>query len=289
MIDVIWYNASRGNWDSGLLCSIFDKHPDVFIQHNDKKSSCWFEKAIVIVVGCPDIEQLRKFLTGIQHGIVILTSEEDSFFDYKAAIPNHFEIWTQYYSECKGGDSVPKNNINTRLLLGAPNRLKDYKINRHLPKKYLWSFVGQSQNPMRSACIDVLRTLPNGFLHVADSFGGAENGIEYQEYLDIMCQSVFVICPAGSMCVDSFRLYEAMECGAIPITNARAPRDAKDFNYWHEIGIKNVLIQIGDDWQDLEFVLRNSRDLEFEVEVENKWYFDYKQNLEQKLLDYASK
>lgn len=276
MINVIWYNACRGNWDSGLLCSIFDAHPDKFIQHNSKPN-VYCNHAIVIVAGCPEIIPLRNYLESIPVGIVILTSEEDSFFDWKKAIPPHLKIWTQYYSP-------NKSEIKERLLLGPPSRLKDYKINKHLPKKYLWSFVGQVQNPFRQACVDVLKTLPDGFIHVAEMFGGVgDTGMEYQEYLDIMCQSEFVICPAGSMCVDSFRLYEAMECGAIPITDVRAPRDHSDFNYWKEVFPENCLITTK-DWSRLPDALK----MGMLMYPSNIWWDMYKLDLQNKLLHAAN-
>jgi hypothetical protein len=208
------------------------------------------------------------------------------YFNWQYAIPDHLDVWTQYYSPST------KSDIKTRLLLGPPSRIKDFKINKQLPKKYLWSFVGQVQNPFRQQCVDVLRTLPDGYLREVELFGGhGANGMEYQEYLDIMCQSKYVICPSGSMCVDSFRLYEAMECGAIPITDRRAPRDPDDFNYWDNVFDVNNVWWV-DSWIELEiprqtviskfvFDLSPSRD-------NNDWWLVYKKDIEQKLLRYAN-
>lgn len=282
MLPVIWYGACRGNWDHGLMMEIFGKHPDKFQQVNvSTDPTVWLGimKAIVIVSGKPNVLELRHWLEEYVHsGIVILTSEEDSYFDWKAAIPAHMEVWTQYYSP-------NKSEIKTRLLLGPPSRIKDYKINKHLPKKYLWSFVGQVQNPFRQQCVDVLKTLPDGFLHIAEAFGGEKNGIEYQEYLDIMCQSHYVICPAGSMCVDSFRLYEAMECGAVPITDRRAPRDPDGFNYWHHvIGGMPPIAQVI-NWQQLPGFLEYKNPSE---DYLNAWWYIYKHEFETKLLNAAN-
>jgi hypothetical protein len=269
---VIWYNASKGNWDSGLLCSIFDKHPDKFEQHNSKEL-IYPDKAIVIIVGRPDVNEVSYYLNQLNEATVILTSEEDAYFNWKA-LPQRHEYWTQYYHPNKSG-------IATRLLLGAPNRIKDYKINLDLPKKYLWSFVGQVQNPSRQQCVDVLKTLPDGFLHIVEAFGGQGNGIEYQEYLDIMCQSKCVICPSGSMCVDSFRFYEAIECGAIPITEKRSPRDSKDFDYWLECGIPDKFVRV-ESWKQIS----NLTDTNFDdmKTLSLNWWNGYKQELENKLL-----
>lgn len=275
MITVIWYDQAFGNWDHGLIDSIFTKHPESFVYHNSKEL-IYPDKAIIIVTGKPAIEPLRKYLDSIKSGLVILTSDEDAYFDWQNAIPKHLQLWTQYYSPSKSG-------ISNRILLGAPKRIKDYKINTHLEKKYLWSFVGQSQNPFRQRCVEVLQGTPDGFLHIVPQFGGGDGGVEYQEYLDIMCQSKYVICPAGSMCVDSFRVYEAMECGAIPITDMRAPRDKEDFNYWTEVYPKNNFIQVA-NWDNgfLTEVFKNG------WPFNNDWWTVYKIELENKLLSLCS-
>lgn len=278
MIDTIWWNRSRGNWDSGLIAEIFDKHPDVFIQHNTEMVPA-FERAIVIVVGKPSTGPLRSYLETLKSGLVILTSDEDAYIDWRNAIPKHLDVMTQYYNQ------EFKSEIKERILLGPPTRIKDYKINKHLPKKYLWSFIGQVSNPFRQQCVDVLKTLPDGFLQICDMFGGYGNGgMEYQEYLDIMCQSSFVVCPSGSMSCDSFRLYEAMECGATPITDVRSPRDLPSFNYWESCYPDNTIPKVSSGW--------DKRIMDFMLEWRpcgfNMWWPDYKYQLEQKLLNIAN-
>jgi hypothetical protein len=277
MIPVIWYKGCRGNWDAGLLCSIFDKHKERFPQTNTTEFPA-LTRAIVIVAGRPDPEELHDHLLKLHSGVVILTSEEDSFFNWQAAIPKHLGIWTQYYSP-------NKEALQERILLGPPNRIKDYRINSHLPKKYAWSFVGQVQNPFRQECVEVLKNFKHGFLHVAEMFGGVgTTGMEYQDYLDIMCQSKYVICPAGSMCVDSFRLYEAIECGAIPITDRRAPRDHEDFNYWDSVYPEHDIVTVS-SWKNLGYfleVLEGGK-----IHASNYWWTDYKDELEKKLINLA--
>lgn len=281
MIDLVWWDRMKGSWDSGLLRQTFEKYPEIFREHNSKEL-IFPERAIVIVVGKPEIAPLRAWLETLKSGLVILTSEEDAYFDYHAAIPEHLEIWTSYYHACKA-------DIKERILLGPPSRIKDYKINTHLPKKYLWSFVGQMQNPFRNKAVNILKgllegdgELSNGFLHRAPMFGGQVDGIEYQEYLDIMCQSKYVICPTGSMCVDSFRFYEALECGAIPITDRRSPRDEWTFNYWYEtIGDRAASIIWVNDWEELPELLRDN------PTRSSEWWETYKAELTLKLLNYA--
>lgn len=284
MIDVIWWKGSLGNWDHGLLNSIFDSFPTKFRQVNTNHWVIPQGRAIVIVSGKPDVAELREYLMRVESGIVILVSDEDAYFNWEAAIPSHLEVWTQYWHPSTKGE------IENRILLGPPIRIKDYKINRHLPKKYLWSFVGQVQNKFREECVEVLKTLPDGYLQICSMFGGyGENGMDYQQYLDIMCQSRFVICPAGSMTADTFRLYEAMECGAVPITNVRSPRDSQGFNYWNEVYFKHNLLTIN-DWDELPLLLDQGGPVtNLPIIIRNEWWFKYKEELTLKLLNESNK
>ncbi len=284
-INVVWYNQSKGNWDSGLLRTIFDKHPDLFIQHNFK-GWAHFDRAIVIVVGKPEVAPLRECLDTLKSGIVILTSDEDAYFDYKAAIPPHLEIWSQYWTQ-------DRPEIKERLLIGPSSRLfygeggVEYKNNSgFLRRDYLWSFVGQVQNPFRQECIKTLLTLEGGFLQVVQMFGGnGENGMDYQAYLDIMCRSKYVICPSGSMSVDSFRLYEAIECGAIPITDMHCPREKDGFNWWRQV-VPDADIMMVSSWSDLNQDWFKEPFYEERLK-KNSWWKKYKEQLESKLVHAA--
>lgn len=282
MINVIWYKRSRGNWDSGLLCSIFEKNLGMFNQINELEFPEDINRAIVIVTGKPDPQELYGHLSKLAMGLVILTSEEDAYFDWRTAIPQHLETWTQYYSP------ITKEGIKERMLLGAPNRISKYKFDPTQPKKYLWSFVGQVQNPFRQACVEQLeKDKAKGFLQIVEYFGGeGKNGMDYQEYLNIMCQSKYVICPAGSMCVDSFRLYEAILCGAVPITDRRAPRDPKNFNYWNAVLPGHEVVYV-DDWSEFLKVMEVLERYTIPASVRNRWYFRYVDELEKKLLHVA--
>lgn len=280
MISVIWWDNARGNWDHGLLMDIFERNPQIFTQFNadvqnyDGYFSTIDHKAIVIVTGHPDTVQLRKFLDTLTYGLVIFTSDEEARWDIPAIVPPHLEVWSQYYK--------PGMRVSERLLMGQPSRLKDYKINKTKDKKYLWSFVGQVQNQFRQQCVDTLKQLPDGFLRTTDLFGGVcDKSIEYQEYLDIMCQSKYVICPSGSFTPESFRLYEAMECGAIPITDARAPVHAKDFNYWNNTYRYHKLITVN-FWEP------NTLKEIMTLPNSNEWWFIYKKGIEEKLIEFAN-
>lgn len=274
-INIIWHNGFRGNWDSGLLTSLISEDAR-FIQHNYKDNNPVFDEAIIIIGKPQDYDAVRDYLAQFKKAIVILSSDEDAEWDWKRCIPSHLQIWTQYYFR-------NKEEIKERLLLGFPTRLKEVTINKNLERNYFCSFVGQVQNPHRHACVEALKKIPDHFIKIADGFGGL-NGLEYQDYINILCQSKVVLCPSGSMCTDSFRVYEALECGALPIVEARSPRDDKHFDYWREVGAG--ILPCVHDWHDVKYILENKELIERKTKECIEWWSNYKVELKNKLLNF---
>lgn len=272
-INIIWYNGFRGNWDHGLLASLMDDDAR-FLQHNYKDSNPVLDEAIIIVGKPNDVSALRDYLVQIKKGIVILASDEDSEWDWKACIPEHLKVWTQYYFR-------NKEEIKERLLLGFPTRFPKGIVQME-KREIFCSFVGQVQNEHRQACVDELKKIPNHFIKIAQYFGGV-NGLDYPEYINILCNSKVVLCPSGSMCTDSFRVYEALECGALPIVEARSPRDEKHFDYWKEVGAD--VLPCVHDWRDIKYILENTELIERKTKECITWWINYKMELKNKLLN----
>ena len=103
--------------------------------------------------------------------------------------------------------------------------------------------------------------------------------IKYTEdYRNILKQSIFAPCPKGNSSVDTFRVYESLECGAIPIVEKNC--------YWNNLLGKHPLLEI-DCWDDLpkkinvltenpEWIRNHSRKLE-------SWWSEYKIKLSKKI------
>ncbi len=87
-------------------------------------------------------------------------------------------------------------------------------------RTYVWSFAGA----VRDNRVSALQAMERQDIHPhkvvveqGNSFNSVQTGLGTPEYRDLMCDSIFVLCPIGNWNIDSFRIYEALECGAIPI------------------------------------------------------------------------
>jgi hypothetical protein len=80
-------------------------------------------------------------------------------------------------------------------------------------RPHRWSFAGQAKLSRRTL-IDVAATLPEGRLVVNEKFN---SGLDKAAYAALLRDTQIVLCPRGWSSVESYRLYEALEAGAIPL------------------------------------------------------------------------
>ena len=109
---------------------------------------------------------------------------------------------------------------NESLFLITEKNIQDILQN----KKNTICFVGQRGNIAREIAVEEISKTPNSIVIVRDRFGGSigfngstdKTGIEY---LKIMLESKFTICPPGNYSGYSFRLMESLLCFTYPIIN----------------------------------------------------------------------
>lgn len=97
-------------------------------------------------------------------------------------------------------------------------------------RKYLWSFIGHLEKSSRPDMVKALSRLEPHFLFATDGIRGipafpARRAMYSSEYSEVLAQSAFSPCPMGNVNLESFRIYEALECGSIPIVERRMTLD----------------------------------------------------------------
>jgi len=128
-----------------------------------------------------------------------------------------------------------------------------------------------------------LRDYGPSFVHLTDR--GSTQYLGKKQYMQVLCDSVFVPCCMGNVNLDSYRIYEALECGAVPILEKRGSLDyfrnllgdhpMPSFTNWREARRFLKEIQFDHAAQD-EMLLRCSR-----------WWTVYKENLTLRVQDWV--
>lgn len=83
-------------------------------------------------------------------------------------------------------------------------------------RKFPWSFMGTvwKSGSRFEATSYFLKFMPNGFYLSTSGFG---QGIPLLDYRDVLLQSTFSLAPEGDRHLDTFRLWESLSCGCIPL------------------------------------------------------------------------
>jgi hypothetical protein len=99
-----------------------------------------------------------------------------------------------------------------------------------MQRKYVWSFVGQTEKATRPDAMHALADIAPHFLFSTDSpareqaalpADGKPQSLGPKEFSRLLSNTVFAPCPMGNVNIESFRTYEALEWGAIPIVEKR--------------------------------------------------------------------
>ncbi|MHA3960266.1 exostosin domain-containing protein [Synechococcus sp. LTW-G] len=83
-------------------------------------------------------------------------------------------------------------------------------------RPYPWTFMGTlwaSGQRLKAASL-FLRSLPHGYFYGGRGFS---QGLPLPVYQEHLFESCFALCPDGDRHFDTFRLYESLQCGCIPV------------------------------------------------------------------------
>ncbi len=115
---------------------------------------------------------------------------------------------------------------------------------------YMWTFSGTPHGERKQIPFVFRHIYPN-YYRETKSFN-SDDGLSVRGYAAYLYKSHFAIVPPGQDSMDSFRMYEALEAGAIPVTLKRTERLPLQPSYWHYIfkGEKTMPFVMEDTWDE---------------------------------------
>ena len=173
----------------------------------------------------------------------------------------------------------------TTIGLGYKKDFKKYLTHKPSEERYnAWVFAGTPHGERRKM-LDVFELIKPNQTHECSGFCSAD-ALATRGYAEMMNDAVFALCPPGQDSMDSFRIYEALEAGCIPIALARTAKMPIYPSYWHTIvqsaETHKIPFIIEDTWEmcakKVDTLLINSTQsilqkecTEFWVTVKQKW------------------
>ncbi len=273
MIPILWRkeNMNADHRSRYGACTNLNEMLDLYhCEHHREWAGMTGDKAVVVVHGGnqrDEVEEVNREIAHLKGVIVIGIGDEESAFPYERIEHPNKIVWCQTPRVYVHADRFyPHGYPNDCMEMVAKHRSDE--------KKYDWVFAGQVTHYRRQECAAVLRKMPRGVLVESNGFG---KGIDHDNYFDYMCRARVVPCPSGPETPESYRVYEAIEAGAVPIVDRTSPKGG--LGYWTKVFGKDCpLIEI-EDWNNfpavLNTVLVNWQLIQPEV---YQWWYSWKMN-----------
>lgn len=233
-LTIVWQRARSGVWEDEWVEYLFKDIPHRTIENLDH--TLFIDNSVIVDALCwapyhnAYIAEMTK--RGLNFGLVHLTDEDctvdiSSYADCKFVLRNYYR------------GPMPEHVMN--IPLGYNTGFTAHTENPPAAqRKFVWSCVGARWDQNRNVMAQVMSSIPNGFLYVAEHHGIRLTPAEMSK---IYRDSVFIPCPRGAIIMDNFRVTEALEAGCIPIVERSdywAKMHGADFpaiqiNGWHEV------------------------------------------------------
>jgi hypothetical protein len=218
-------------WDFGLVSDLLSgqlwRPPDFPVFNIQNVAKLPDDNTAVVVIPARHHayfeEAMNKELAHLKHVVFFALGDEDGEFKVEHIKHPSIKIWVQ--------NPIPERHAAYRKLgCGCPPHMRQY-IPKEAPTKNLdWAFSGQITHTRRYQMIDQLERLKqagsNGGLNPTEGF---TQGLGHKAYYELLAEAKIAPCPSGPLNCDSFRLFEALELGCIPI----ADNTTGNGKFWH--------------------------------------------------------
>jgi len=149
-------------------------------------------------------------------------------------------------------------------------------INKHKDnRKYKWAFTGTPHKSSRHDLLFQLFSIKPFFCHKTEKFN--TKIISAEEMSEVLSSTEFLPCPNGFYHPETYRLYEALQCGCIPIVE-------DTYKYYDRLFPSNPFIKV-EKWADVRPILKSWEKDQIKKKQEEciNWWNNYKNNLQELL------
>lgn len=224
-IPLVWQVDRTKFWEEDCLRDILQGIE--LINIDDGQYEKFIDKSIVVFSSYHNTEGCVEYFKemhrrGYTFGIINLSDERglgpSTFYPHAAFVFRNY--WRSDFND--------QENVITFPLGYGPGFWEGGKKEpgKACCREYIWSFSGMVRNrPTREAMINNMKEVSNYFFLETNDWGRKDQkSLTVSECRELMLKTIFVPCPGGWANMDSFRVYESLECGCIPIVE-KFPHD----------------------------------------------------------------
>jgi len=283
MTRVVWLGSRMMCMDQHLVDALLSDPADDY-RHTWEPAGARIvgEGAVVVVPARYHTPaEITETIAGLGWCVLVLTSDEESTFDHTAVEHPRLRTWVMTPRPGQHepgprylGEGCHRDTSDVMATLNPAGCTVDVM------------FAGQVTHEHRHAMHRAAMALDGALVVDVTATDGFMAGMDRHEYLRRLAGAQVALCPAGPATPDSFRLYEALEAGCVPIVEDTCPAfDAP--GYWSLVFPEGVPFPVVHDWGDelaktVEHVLANWRPLATRCQA---WWLQQKRRMRHALAD----
>lgn len=284
MIPVAWMSidpgkGERGAWDMGIVEEL-TAGPE--FQHIEDNQINALEGAVIVIAGqhmVPYAPLVAAFAKALPWSLVIVTSDEEALYPVESLPHDERHVtFGQYHARAEFDRVIP---------IGAPPGARDL-IEEFFgdDRENAVTFMGQDTHPRRHELMEVLKGMGCDPRRYGDigwcATTGFSQGMPRRDYMFALTNTRIAPCPSGPHSLDSFRLYEAIAAGALPVIEYQTPH-GDEGEFWLKLFGASCPLAMVQTWRDLpQFVEYYQEHPEFWIAERDKvqdWWRSYRAGL----------
>ena len=234
-LDYGWGQYHKKNSDKWLY-EILKK-----VKYNIIESEKSLEKDDILIIIDSSVEEKSELYTRLNlicsKIFLFHLGDEFGFHNLLPVYDNCNYIWRPFcsskYFNNKKVKCIPIGYISGVL----------YKEQNH--RKYKWAFTGTPHKSSRHDLLFQFSNIEPFFCHKTEKFD--RKIISVDEMNNVLSSTQFIPCPYGFFHPETYRVFEALECGCIPIVESA-------YNYYERVFPNNPFIKIN-KWEEAKPIL----------------------------------
>jgi hypothetical protein len=279
LVNIIYFfediNLLTQCWEGDWIKEIFTSNDKIIYKFNKFANNVLYTNPILIV-NSKTLNNIKYF----EQNKFMIYNTSDETLTLNTTFINHVNCLHVFRNYIK-----PKLNNEklTYIPLGYKQGLFKSKsqniVQSNTNRKYIWSFCGETKKSQRNIILKSIEIFKPNLIH-SISHWNSNDSLHCDDYRILLENTFIVPCLIGNCSIDTFRLYEALECGCIPIVLKHNVNFDKTENYYEILFGKHIIPTIN-NFSELKNKIQQLLDEGLEhkrLEICN-WYNSYKKEL----------
>lgn len=247
-VNLIWFGESANLWGRSWIEELLKDVDLVYHYPKNKEGAVLLDNCIVVTNNSEAYDYIEALdRANKKYAVILLSDETLTEPMFYLSSPNCIYAARNYFSPRYWRD----DKVFT-FGLGHRHKFEHYVTPKVLASKRrrTWSFAG-SLKADRIHAFDCFKDIKPYQLNIIEFFNDSK-GLTTEEYADLLSDTVFCLAPQGGCNLDSFRIYEALEAGSIPVVLKQTEYQKIHPSYWHSIfiGEKDMPFVCASSWEE---------------------------------------